>query len=238
MKSQVFIRVSAFPRGRPELRHAGRLLVVMRLLAMMDCGTLAAPATNLEATLPTLTTAHAAHSLTTAEAARRFPVHLRTVVTYYDPSIDPRRGAIFSCDSTGCIFISVPSKPILPIRAGTLIEIQGTSAAGDFAPIVEAPTVRVVGESPLPENPPRVSLTQLLTGTLDGQWVEIEGLVRSVDESGANETLTIAVSDGLVSATTVREKGIEYSDLIDARVVLRASVAPFFSQNRQIIGVD
>lgn len=34
--------------------------------------------------LPTLTTAHEVHSLSSAEAARAYPVRLRGVVTYYD----------------------------------------------------------------------------------------------------------------------------------------------------------
>jgi hypothetical protein len=38
-----------------------------------------------EPALPTLTNAHDAHSVTSEEAARRYPVHLRGVATYYDP---------------------------------------------------------------------------------------------------------------------------------------------------------
>jgi hypothetical protein len=39
--------------------------------------------------LPTLTKAHDAHCLMSEQPARGYPVHLRTVVTYYDPYIDP-----------------------------------------------------------------------------------------------------------------------------------------------------
>jgi hypothetical protein len=46
--------------------------------------------------LPTLTTAHDAHGLTSEQAARSYPVHLRTVVTYYDPYIDPRHPTVGS----------------------------------------------------------------------------------------------------------------------------------------------
>ena len=55
--------------------------------------------------LPTLTKAHDAHSLTIEQAVRNYPVHLRTVVTYYDRFADPRRPAFFVCDSSDCIYV-------------------------------------------------------------------------------------------------------------------------------------
>ena len=186
--------------------------------------------------LPTLTTAHAAHSLTSEEAAREYPVHVRGVVTYYDPYIDPRHAAIFICDASGCIFVKASAHPILPIHAGTVIDVEGVSGAGDFAPIVDQPTIRVAGESHVPAQAPRVSLTHLMTGADDGQWIEVEGLVHSVIESDTNVTFNLAVSDGMVSATTVREKGTDYQRLVDAKILLHANAAPFFSKDRQMIG--
>lgn len=51
--------------------------------------------------MQTLTTARAVHSLPAQEAVRGYPVRLRAVVTFYDPKIDPRHGALFVQDSTG-----------------------------------------------------------------------------------------------------------------------------------------
>src|ERR1035441_3850784 len=48
------------------------------------------------------------HSLPAEEAARAYPVHLQAVVTYYDPYIDVRHGALFVQDSTGAVFVSLP----------------------------------------------------------------------------------------------------------------------------------
>jgi hypothetical protein len=86
--------------------------------------------------LPTLTTANAAHSLQPGEAKRGYPVHLQAVVTFYNPDTDPRVGAFFACDRTGCICVVVPPRPILPLRPGTLVDIKGVSAPGNYAPIV------------------------------------------------------------------------------------------------------
>jgi hypothetical protein len=78
--------------------------------------------------LRVLTTAREAHSLSAAESRREYPVHLRAVVTYYDPYIDPRHGALFVHDGTAGIFFSVPKVPILPIHAGNVIDITGVSS--------------------------------------------------------------------------------------------------------------
>jgi signal transduction histidine kinase/CheY-like chemotaxis protein len=187
--------------------------------------------------LPTLMHAHEAHNLTAEASARRYPVHLRAVVTYYDPYIDPRHAAMFVCDSTGCIFVASPPQPGAHLRAGLLIDLEGVSAPGDFAPIVDEAKITVVGESHVPRQAQRVSLTHMATGTDDGRWVEIEGVVHSVVESDKTVTLSLAVSDGMVNATTVRETGTDYRRLVDAEVVLHGNVAPFFSRQRQSIGV-
>ncbi len=187
--------------------------------------------------LAILTNARAAHSLPTEQAARKYPVHLRAVVTYYDPYIDPRHAALFVCDPTGCIFARVPKRLLLPLRAGMVVDVEGVSGPGDFAPIIDEARILIVGESHVPAHPTRVSLTHMMTGTDDGQWIEIEGLVHSVVETETNVTLNLAVGDGTVSATTVRERGADYERLVDTKVLMHANVAPFFSRQRQLIGV-
>jgi len=188
------------------------------------------------AKLPTLTTARTVHSLPTTEAARVYPVHLQAVVTYYDPYIDVRHGALFAQDSTGGIFVSVPKTPVLPLRAGMLVDVVGVTSAGDYATMIEGSAVRVIGNAPLPEDAPRVSLSHLLTGADDGQWVEVSALVRSVAVSEWNATFDLAMTDGIVRATTVRQKGVDYDRLVDARVRIRGSAAPIFNSNHQMSG--
>ena len=186
--------------------------------------------------LPTLTTAHATHSLQLDEARRGYPVHLRAVVTYYDPDTDPRTGAFFACDPTGCICVLVPPRPILPLRLGTLIDVRGVSDPGNYAPIVVGSEIQVVGQSHLPAKPPRRSLAQLLTGADDGQWVEVEGIVHSVAQSGHNVTITLALRDGMIRGITLLEAGADYARLVDSKVVLHANAAPLFNKNRQMVG--
>jgi hypothetical protein len=172
--------------------------------------------------LPTLTKSHDVHNLTSEQAARSYPVHLHTVVTYYDPYIDPRHPTIWVSDSSGGIYVELPSVPAVAFKADDLVEITGVSAAGGYAPIVNASEVRVIGESPLPSTS-RVTFGQILTGAEDGRWVEVEGVVHAVRESGKNISLDLALSDGTITASTVKEVGADYDSLVDAKVRLRGN---------------
>jgi signal transduction histidine kinase/CheY-like chemotaxis protein len=185
-------------------------------------------------TLPTLTRAHDVHSLTIEQAARNYPVHLTAVVTYYDKYVDSRRPAFFASDASGAIFVSMPP---LPFEAGDLVEITGLSAAGDFAPIVKGTEAHVIGKAHLPTTAPRVSLTEMLTGAEDGQWVEVEGLVHAVRESGKSVSLSLAMSDGELTANTIQQAGTDYESLVDAKVRLRGNMAPLFNHQQQMTGV-
>jgi signal transduction histidine kinase/CheY-like chemotaxis protein len=229
-------------RRAQVLRRSGYLILVTLVL-----GLLLGPADSVgqqqraeRQPSPTLTKTHDVHSLTIAQAARNYPVHLRAVVTYYDPFADPRRPAFFVSDSSGCIYVALWSMsmpmPAVPFKAGDLVEITGVSAAGDYAPIVMATEAHVIGKSHLPLTAPRVTLTEILTGAVDGQWVEVEGVVHAVWEAGKNINLELALSDGAITATTVKEVGADYDSLVDAKVRLRGNEAPLFNHQLQMTG--
>ncbi len=212
-----------------------RLFATVTLL-LAGAAAHAQPSTASPAGLPVLTSARKAHDMTAEESSRGYPVHLRAVATYYDPDIDSRRGVLFVCDATGCVFVAVPARPVLPIRAGSEIDIEGVSGPGDFAPIVTRAAVRVTGAYlGLPEAR-RVAFSELHGGASDCAWVEVEGLVRRVRELGKNVTLDIDAGGSLVSATTVREPGADYGRLLDAQVRVRGNAAPLYLGNRVTVG--
>src|SRR5271157_2085735 len=213
-----------------------RPVVALGLLAAA-LAPLAEAGGNRNGGLPTLSTAHQAHSLTYEQALRHYPVHLRAVVTYYDPYVDVRHGALFVHDATGAIFAAIPSRPILPLHAGAIVDLSGVSGPGDFAPVVEADRIGVIGESCVPPEAPHASLARLLSGVDDGQWVEIEGVVHSVADTGKNVTISLTMSDGLIQATTVKQPAADYARLVDATVRIHGNAAPLFTKNRQMIGV-
>jgi len=187
--------------------------------------------------LRTLHFAREAHSLPYDQAIRAFPVHLRAVVTYYDPFIDSRHGALFVHDSSGAIFIKLPSRPILALLPGTVVDVEGVSATGDYAPILDQAKLRIVGQSHLPENAPRVTMQELLSGPMEGQWVEVEGTVHAAHVESRNVTFDVETTSGRVSATTRRETGVDYESFVDGLVRIHGNAGPVFNQRRQMVGV-
>ena len=188
------------------------------------------------ARLPLLTTTRQVHTLAPKQAALGYPVQLRGVVTYYDPYQDGHP-ALFISDATGGLFIQVAPRPMLAIHAGSVVEVAGFSDPGGFAPIVVRPEVTVTGDSaPLP-SPLRATLPFLLTGTEDGQWVSLEGVVHTVEFYGKHVVLTLATVDGIVTATSDKEEGANYAGLVDSRVRIRAVAAPLVGDKRDLIGM-
>jgi signal transduction histidine kinase/ActR/RegA family two-component response regulator len=186
--------------------------------------------------LSALTKAHDVHSLTSEQAARNYPVHLRAVVTYCDPYIDPQHPTAWVSDSSGGIYVELSSMPAIPFKPGDAIEITGVTAAGGYAPIVRAGEAHVIGRSPLPSTPPRVTFARILTGAEDGQWVEVEGVVHAVRESKRNISLDLSLSDGAITASTLKVVGTDYNSLVDAKVRLHGNQGPLFNSRGAMTG--
>ena len=184
-----------------------------------------------------LTTTRAVHELSSANAARALSVRVRGVITYYDVNfLNEGSSAFFLHDSTGSIFvIAAPgSHPVF--RAGQLVEVTGVSGAGEFAPIIQQAKFALISDSHLPSSAPKVNLSQMVTGGEDSQWVELEGIVRSVERSPRNVILNLSISDGSISLLTVPDSGTNYESLIDARISLRGNAAPLINRVGQITG--
>jgi len=185
--------------------------------------------------LPTLTTARAAHTLTDEEARRAYPVHLKGVVTYFDPNFGTGNAAIFLHDATGSIFVSQSSKQAAHLFAGALVDVRGVSAPGGLGPIVGNPQIHVLGRASLPLSAPRLSLARLKTGVDDAQWVEVEGSVHGIVEFGHGVLLRLEMSDGPIIVLMMKTPGATYSHLVDSVVRIRGNAAPSMNSDGQII---
>src|SRR5208283_519170 len=94
---------------------------------------------------PELRTAGSVRRLSAREAERHIPVRLRGVVTFFDEALFSR----FIQDDTGGIYLDV-STNLPPLIPGQLVEIEGVTGAGEFAPIVVPRRVEVLGQAALP----------------------------------------------------------------------------------------
>ena len=129
---------------------------------------------------PVLTTAEAIHRLTREEAARAHRAVIQGVVTCALPDF----GAMVVQDSTRGIYVDQlsPALGALP-PIGELVEIEGVTDPGAFAPYVQARRMTRLGGGTLPQ-PVRPTWDQLINGSLDTQYVEIQGVVTSVRDGG------------------------------------------------------
>jgi hypothetical protein len=139
-----------------------------------------------QAKRPTLTHVAQVRGMTIREARRGYPVRIRGIVTYYNWD----GGDLFIQDSTAGIWVN-PGDTKLSLHSGELVQVEGTSGVGDFAPEIDHARFRSLGEAPLPE-PRRPTSDDLASGRQDSQWIELQGVVRSVAERDGGLVLNLS----------------------------------------------
>jgi signal transduction histidine kinase len=132
-----------------------------------------ATAQKAAATDRVLTNAIQILSLTPEHAAKAIPVLITGVVTAAQPSWG---GRFFIQDKTCGVFVDSTLDP--PPAIGDLVQVDGVTSPGGYAPDIESPHWKKLGTAPLPEAKP-VSLERFMSGTEDGERIELTGLVRS-----------------------------------------------------------
>ncbi|HEV2454510.1 MAG TPA: hypothetical protein VGY98_09620, partial [Verrucomicrobiae bacterium] len=138
-----------------------------------------------------LTNAEQVHWLTRQQAGKRIPVLIRGVVTCALPGF----GAAVVQDDTAGIYIDHWSSSIgTPPQVGDRVQVVGVTDPGQFAPRVVASRIDRFGTASLP-SPVRPYWDQLINGSLDTEFVEIEGIITSVRES----SITLLTHGGKVN---------------------------------------
>lgn len=170
--------------------------------------------------------------LTPEQAEQHLPVLIRGVVTFHD-------GAIFSRfvqdETAGIYFQELTNMP--PFAAGQLVEIEGVTGAGEYAPIVITRAVRVLGEGTMPAAI-QVTLEELVTGREDSQFVEVVGTVRAVRfEMESQNHLIDLVTGGERFTAYTRELPVTNAQaLVESVVRLRGVCSTLFNRQRQLFG--
>jgi signal transduction histidine kinase len=185
--------------------------------------------------------------LLTAAAVRRLPSALAaegraaeiTGVVVILPENTP---AVVLLDETDGLFVQTQRVSPTRIRKGDRVTVSGRTAAGDFAPIVVAETVRHHGAANLPE-PTRTTLAEIATGGFDAKWVEVEGIVRDAlvvprpqDRSRKITVLVVAWAETRLRVRVQAELNV--SELIDARVRVRGVCFNLHNSNRQFVSAS
>jgi diguanylate cyclase (GGDEF)-like protein len=230
-------------RARILITQCSGTTLVFLLALMLSTAAYAAPSVP---SLRTLTTAEQVHNLNYQESLREYPVHLRKAQVLYS---NPTLGNLFVRDSSHGVYIDMRGGPAVPLHAGEFVEVEGVTAPGGYAPVVDHARIRLVGRGLLP-SAPLYSLDHLLTGNEDCQWVAVEGIVRSVEESkhitayanqaasgGTTVLVTLATGAGRLDVIVRDAGGLDYTKLVDANVIVRGVSGPRFNQRRQLIGI-
>jgi signal transduction histidine kinase len=158
---------------------SGRALALLACLASSGFCLAAAPPENA-----VLTTAAQVRALPEEEARRAIPVRLRGV---FMGEADPEGIAFVIYNGTEGIYVQGPAELVAGLTRGDLLEIEGASDPGGFAPYVVAHDVRKIGRGQIPEPMP-VTLDELNAGQMDAKWVEISGIVRSVEPTTPSDS--------------------------------------------------
>ncbi len=215
---------------------AGRLAIIACVVLIAFAESICLASDTPSKQLPLLTTARQVHDLSPDQASLGFPVRLRGVVTFYDAYQENHR-ALFIADRTGEVFVAPGFGPRLQLRAGSFVEVTGETDPGGFSPIVSHSSIRILRGSKALPAASAVTVSQLLNGGKDSDWVALGGVVHSVEFDGMHVVLTVATPDGTLSATTDKEDGADYSKLVDSEIVIQGINAPLVNARRQLTGV-
>ncbi|HEU0037637.1 MAG TPA: hypothetical protein VFR76_00020, partial [Verrucomicrobiae bacterium] len=178
---------------------------------------------------PVLKTAEQIHRLTREEAARAHRAVIRAVVTCSLPESE----SVVIQDSTRGIYVDrINSTLGEPPRVGELLEIEGVTDPGAFAPYIRAQRMTRLGVGTLPQ-PARPTWDQLINGSLDTQYVEIQGVVTSVGADG----VILLTHGGKINAILVGTNGVPWTRHENSLIRLRGCLFASWDANTHQVRV-
>jgi len=179
-------------------------------------------------TNPVLTHAEAVRELSPAEADQKRPVQLQGVVTFFFDT-----NSCFVQDESAGIYVG-GGQAFATLTPGDLVQIEGMSGPGDYAPIVRPSKLLVLGHTNLP--PARqVSFEDLMTGREDSQWVEVQGVVRDVHgDQASGQTLEMTSGGIRLTAFLPPLPQSEPVTWVDSRVRVRGVCGTWFNRLHQL----
>jgi PAS domain S-box-containing protein len=162
------------------------------------------------------------------------PVQIRGYVTYWDREWD----ILFVQDQTGGIFVRTQGEDF-SFAPGTVVDLEGRTGAGDFAPIVINPRIEVLEVGVLP-TPSSRSYEELVHGAFDSQWIQVSGVIRSM-RFFADQHLEmdlVSGSGGRIKLWLPGRWTKEFpKHLLHATAIVRGVCGTEFNAQRQLVGV-
>jgi signal transduction histidine kinase len=190
-----------------------------------------------ESSLPlTLTHADQVRHLTPEQAELGHVVRIRGVITDDVPAPD-----FFVQDSTAGVYVEGSHSPEFSHHLGDVVEVEGVTGPGKFAPVIREQHFRVLAKGILPRSHV-YPFSELANGQQDSQWVKIRGIVRSVsiDRTSWHETtlaMNVASGGGQFKVRVPITHEEDFSFYVDSEVLISGVCGSLFNGERQLIGV-
>jgi signal transduction histidine kinase len=165
-----------------------------------------------------------------------YPVRIRGVVTDDVPAPD-----FFVQDSTAGVYVEGNQALLVPHLLGDLVEVEGVTGPGKFAPVIRERSSRVVSKAMLP--PARLySFAEVASGQQDSQRVQLRGIVRSasIDRTSWHEVtlaMNVASGGGQFKVRVPIGHDQDFSSWIDSEVLIEGVCGSLFNSERQLVGV-
>jgi len=219
-----------------RLVHGLKLLAASVLLAgalgVGSSAQLPPPAKSL----PTLTHADQIRRLSPEQASLGYPVLIRGVITMDAPAPD-----FFVQDATAGIYVEGSVSPKYPHLLSQLVELEGVTGPGKFAPVIRERKLRVLGKGVLPK-PQLLPFSELANGQQDSQWAQVRGIVRSaaVDRTSWRESvlaMRVASEGGEFNVRVPIPPEQDFSSWVDSEVLIEGVCGSLYNTNRQLTGI-
>ncbi len=225
------------------LTEGTRAILITALFSAAAAGVAAQGRPQVD--LPVLTAIKDIRALSQNDGERGYPVRIRATVTHFDENLQT---TLIVHDGDFGQFIQPPPQDKIKsvgdwmnLKAGDLIEIDGYTIHGGFAPDVMPTRIRKIGRGTMPV-PKSLAFSQMLTGRYDCDYVEIAGVIQRTWSAGTERSRVmyadVAIEDGLVRAALWDSSAQDLSRFIDARVKLRGNIGTIFGNTGQLRGVS
>ena len=186
-----------------------------------------------------LTDLAAIRALSLEQASLKHPVRVRGTITHFDERLGA--GLIVHDGHLGQ-WVQQSKQGVAGwrhMRLGDVVEIEGETKRGGYAPNVLATAVRRVGRGPLPRALV-LPYSALLTGRYDCRYVSLVGTVQRAWDHGPGRTLfaEVAVEGGIVRATFWDYTPADIAKLVGAKVRLTGNAGTLNDAAAQLRGVS
>jgi diguanylate cyclase (GGDEF)-like protein len=208
-------------------------LVVRKARILLGLALLCAPLPPLASGEQPLTSLHAIHALTNAQASHQLPVSFQATVIYYR---DYER-TLFVQD--GEIGIYVQPKTPVQLAPGDRVLIEGTTH-DSFRPFIAAASVTLLHHEVLPPPVP-AAYDRLIRAEFDCRLVTVRAIVRSADLVLSSDVPSISLQmrtpGGSVDAVIDSADIAAAKRLLDSEIDLTGAVSGHFDGKMQVTGI-